>query len=133
MISSVLFKSAEKLIFWILIGLAAFFLLRGHNAPGGGFIAALIVFCALILRQLAHDPKIQMNGKISPAVGMSIGLVLALGSALIGVLENRTFMQGVWIEVLGIQVGTPLIFDIGIFCTVLGALRAFFIPLLRED
>jgi len=50
------------------------------------------------------------------------GLLLALLSGLPALLQAEPFMTGQWFSVLGVKVGTPVIFDLGVYLTVFGAL-----------
>lgn len=133
MIFSVLFRTAEKLIFWILLILSAFFLLRGHQAPGGGFIAALILYSALILKKLSQGHQETPGSMLYANFTTASGLILALVSGLFGALEDKNFMQGVWLNISGVAIGTPLLFDFAIFFTVLGALQVIFNPLFDGE
>lgn len=102
-------------------------LYRGHNEPGGGFIGGLILAAGIVLYAFAMGTN-QARAKLKlPGLSwVAIGLIVALCSALMGPLAGQAFMSGLWLPaftlpVLGnIHLGTPLIFDIGVYCVVLG-------------
>jgi hypothetical protein len=50
------------------------------------------------------------------------GLLVALLSALVALFLGKPLMTGVWFSLFGVKVGTPVIFDIGVYLTVFGAL-----------
>lgn len=70
------------------------------------------------------------------AGAIGAGLFVALGSGLVGVLYGRPFMTGIWsgvgLPVVG-KVGTPSIFDAGVFLTVLGVVLQIVFGLMEED
>ncbi len=120
------FSFAAKRIKPVMIIVSVIILFRGHNEPGGGFIGGLIAASAYILVAMAESPgRIHKQLKIKPLPITAIGLSLALLSMLPSLVIYNEFMKGVWIELplfFGekIKLGTPLLFDIGVYFTVLG-------------
>ncbi|NBC46842.1 MAG: monovalent cation/H+ antiporter subunit A [Gammaproteobacteria bacterium] len=108
--------------------LAAFLLLRGHHAPGGGFVAGLVVGTALILQQLANgrgwtERRLQLTAR--PLIGG--GLLLALGTGLAALLVGRPFLtSALWhgrLPLLGeLKLTSTLLFDLGVMLIVSGML-----------
>jgi multicomponent Na+:H+ antiporter subunit A len=122
---SPILKAVARFLVPLLAVFAAFLLWRGHNEPGGGFIAGLVAAGALSLRVLASGPEAGRSLlRFDPRVYIGVGLVLALASALWGPLTGASFMSGVWTEIPlpgePLKLGTPLLFDIGVFGLVLG-------------
>jgi multicomponent Na+:H+ antiporter subunit B len=115
-----------RFIFPVLILVAIFLLLRGHHEPGGGFIAGLVIACAVVLVLLAWDLKMASETvRIDPLHYVAIGLVLAVGSGIFPLLSGESLLTGKWFELeLGvlppIKLGTPLFFDVGVFFVVFG-------------
>jgi multisubunit Na+/H+ antiporter MnhB subunit len=100
---------------------------RGHNEPGGGFIGGLLGAAAMILLVLAYGVDYATRKMwIPPHVLMAIGLLTAGGSGLLSIMAGKSFLTGLWLPtfslpLLGsIHLGTPLIFDIGVYLTVFG-------------
>jgi multicomponent Na+:H+ antiporter subunit B len=112
-----------------------YLLLRGHNLPGGGFIGGLVLASALVLRAMvdpARAPKFDL-------IALSgIGLLVALVSAAMPWLVGDTFFTGlwggqIWLPTLGkIKLGTPLLFDIGVFLVVTGVAAKLLLVLMSQ-
>ena len=62
--------------------------------------------------------------RISPRAYVALGLLLMLGSGLLAVALGLPFMTGLWTEVPfpgeSLKLGTPLLFDVGVYALVLG-------------
>ena len=120
---SVILNTAARVLLPLLLLLSLWVLYRGHNLPGGGFIGGLAAAAAYILYVLG--PGLQAAKKalrVNPQTLMGVGLLVALISASISLLLGKTFMSGVWLPTLmgTVHLGTPFIFDIGVYLTVIG-------------
>lgn len=124
--NSLILQVTTRFIFPVLILVALFLLLRGHHEPGGGFIAGLVLSCAVVLVLLACNLKeAKETIRIDPLHYVAIGLVLAVGSGIFPLLTGESLLTGKWFELeLGvlppIKLGTPLLFDVGVFFVVFG-------------
>jgi len=122
-LNTLILQTASRFLFTLLILLSLFLLLRGHNEPGGGFIGALVAVGAYALYALAHGlAASRMLLPVPPLRLVGIGLLVALLSALPAFFSQRPFMSGEWFTVFGTKIGTPVMFDIGVYLTVFGAL-----------
>lgn len=117
----------------VLVMLAIMLFLRGHDYPGGGFIAGLTVAAAIELHILARGaPEVrkQMGSYLLPLVG--IGLLAAVSAALIG-LYGGGFFKAMWAEFyfmgLKFKIGTPQLFDLGVMLVVVGMAITFLLNL----
>lgn len=126
----------DRILTPVLLMLAVIFLLAGHNAPGGGFIAGLVVAAAFLMQILARgDAFVRklMGPYLQPTMG--VGLMIAVLSALIGVSNNGVFFQGVWWKLsLGsfmLELGSPTFFDIGVFLVVSAFVTSYLLELSR--
>jgi multicomponent Na+:H+ antiporter subunit B len=109
----------------LLLLFAAFLLLRGHNEPGGGFVAGLVVSMALVLHAASFGiPASRRVLVVDPSRLLGGGLLIALASGLPAVLQGRPFMRAVWTRVptggAAVDLGTPLLFDLGVCLVVIG-------------
>lgn len=124
---SYLFERLVRVLFFLVNGMALYLLLRGHQQPGGGFIAGLASAIALILLSLAlgvEATRRVMRG--DPVHWAGAGLGLALLTGLAPVLGGRPFLEHFHLHLeavplLGaVPVGTPLLFDLGVYLIVIG-------------
>lgn len=123
---SVIFEIATRLLFHSMVVFAAFLLFAGHNSPGGGFAAGLVVGIALIVRYLAGGRyELGEAAPVHPGLLLGSGLFLSAGVGLVAVLAGGSVLQSTIIEmtfpVLGdIKLVTSLFFDVGVFLVVIG-------------
>jgi len=124
MTSSIL-QTATRLLMPLLLLFALFLLLRGHNAPGGGFVAGLVVAAAFVLHAIAFGLTASRRALlVTPPLLLPIGLSVAVLSGVPAVVLGLPFMTGLWTNLgsgpVQIALGTPLVFDIGVFLAVIG-------------
>jgi multicomponent Na+:H+ antiporter subunit B len=109
----------------LILAAAAAILLRGHDAPGGGFIAGLVASAAFVVRAIAKEPA-GTGAAWRPGSALAVsGVLLALASGLAGPLRGQPFLThahgAIRLGPLAIPVSTVLLFDAGVFLCVLGA------------
>ncbi|MGC9055197.1 MAG: MnhB domain-containing protein, partial [Candidatus Hydrogenedens sp.] len=105
----------------------------GHNQPGGGFSGGLVASASFILLAFAYGVERAQNWiRISPVYIIAVGLLLACGSGFISILFGQPFMTGVWISFKSLSLGTPMLFDTGVFCVVLGTTLLIILELIKE-
>jgi multicomponent Na+:H+ antiporter subunit B len=133
---SLILSSAARFLLPLMVLFSFFLLLRGHNEPGGGFVGGLVVSSAYALYALAFgvaDAKRIL--RIDPMVFIGLGLLVAVSSGLVSLALGIPFMTGVWAEfdvpVFG-KVGTPLVFDFGVYFVVLGITLTIIFSLMEE-
>ena len=124
MTSSIL-QTATRLLMPLLLLFAVFLLLRGHNQPGGGFVGGLVVAASFVLYSIAFSVDAARRALlVRPSTLLGIGLLVALVSGLPAVAAGHAFMTALWTTVaagsMAIAVGTPLVFDVGVFLAVIG-------------
>lgn len=125
--NTVLLKLTASYLKYILYVLAAWFFLKGHNNPGGGFIAGLLVSSAFMLNMLTYGGKeVRRSMKVSPINLAVSGVIVSTLVSLSPILFDLPFMTGMWLPdfnlpLLGaVHLGTPLLFDAGVLMTVIG-------------
>jgi multicomponent Na+:H+ antiporter subunit B len=127
--NTLIFRTAAPLIVIVMLVFAVFVLLRGHNAPGGGFIAGLIAAAAMAVYGMAAGPDLVRKAmQLRPMAIAGIGVCLAAVSGLPALFTGAPFLTGLWtFPMLGrteVALSTPLLFDIGVFLTVFGTVSA---------
>lgn len=106
---------------------------RGHNAPGGGFVAGLVTALSILLVGFAHGPEKPFRYlRFSPRAIASVGLALALAVAFLPALFGKPILHHYHFSLGGFYLGSPLFFDLGVFLTVVGVIPALVFPLLRS-
>ena len=101
--------------------------LRGHNMPGGGFIAGLITSVALIQQYIAHGvdwvkPRIKLDYQSLIAWGVLIAALTGVASFIFGRPFMTTWFDYFDIPLIGeIELASALVFDLGVYLTVVGA------------
>lgn len=116
-----------RLVFPIAMLTSAYFFMRGHNAPGGGFVAGLIFASAFILQYIASGTQwVEANMRLYPQKLLSYGLLAALFTGLGAIIAGYPFLTThsahfdlPWIG--NIHVPSALFFDLGVFLVVVGA------------
>jgi multicomponent Na+:H+ antiporter subunit B len=134
--NSIILVSVARLLTGVLLIFSVFLLIRGHNLPGGGFSGGLVAGCAFVLYGLANGfPAARRLLGISPRLIIGGGLTIAIWSGLLGMLAGKPFLTGLWLKtplpVIG-KVGTPWLFDVGVYFTVLG-ITTLIVFSLAED
>ncbi len=125
---SLIVRTAARLIVPLQLAFSLILTLRGHNEPGGGFIGGLVAACAVALYAVANGvPAARRALRVDPQRLLSAGLLLAVVSGMPAMLQGRPFLSAVWggslpTLVAGeVKLGTPLLFDIGVYLVVAGS------------
>ena len=127
---SIILRAATRLLSGIVLMVAVYLLWRGHNAPGGGFIAALVASTGFALVVLSEGPAAVRQGLlVTPPQLIGIGLVLAIGAGVLAVTQNQPYLTGIWWPKQSPWIGTPLLFDAGVFLAVLGSVLTVLLAL----
>lgn len=135
--NSALLQIAQRYVRFLLLLFAVIALLRGHNQPGGGFIAGLLAGLSMVMKGYAYDIEVVIRQmKWPPLQFIAFGLLLILISALPSLFQGASFMKGYWLQLTipgfgELKLGTPLLFDTGVFFSVIGITRMFFFSLNR--
>ncbi len=130
----IFFRTLVTPIVFALLALGFNFFLRGHNAPGGGFIAGLIVAAAGLLVRMARRRGLL---RIRSDVLMPVGLLVALATGVAPMLTGRPFLTSDHGTLRLPGIGTfdwtsASLFDFGVFLVVVGA-TVTIIDLLAEE
>jgi multicomponent K+:H+ antiporter subunit A len=104
-----------------------FLLLRGHNLPGGGFIAGLMAAVALILHYVASgtewtEARLRIRYQPVIATGLLAAFATGLGALVFGYPFLSATFTYVHLPLVGeLELATAMFFDLGVFLTVIGA------------
>ena len=128
--STLIFRTTAPVIAGLMVLFSIAVLLRGHNDPGGGFIAGLIAASAAALIGMSHGVgTVRRILRINPIVIAGAGALVAIAGGLLSVFAGVPFLTGLWLPAN--LFGTPGIFDIGVYLVVFGTITA--VVLALED
>lgn len=133
---SLILRIATRYLLPLLLVFSVFLLIRGHNEVGGGFTGGLVAATALMLYAISVSPKVlESRLPVKPLKIVSAGLFMAAASAVIPVLRGAPFFTGIWLKeevaVIG-KIGTPLLFDTGVFFVVIGIVLWIMLTLAED-
>ncbi len=112
---------------------AAFLFLRGHQAPGGGFIAGLVTALSfLILVFVLGVGGVRRLLRFNPLSLAAFGVTLSVLVALSPTLLGKPLFYHYHGYVLGFYIGTPFWFDLGVYLAVVGVVLKLMLPLMKS-
>lgn len=132
-VSSPIFRTAARLLMPLLLLFAVFLLLRGHNEPGGGFVGGLVAAAAFALYAIAFGVARARDALlVQPLTLLGAGLLIALASGLPAVVLGQPFLTASWVAG-PVALGTPVVFDVGVFLVVAGVVLMMIFSLAEES
>jgi multicomponent Na+:H+ antiporter subunit B len=133
---SLILRTATRLLVSLILVFSIYLLLRGHNAPGGGFAGALVAGTGFALYIMAEGAaSVRKAIRIDPRRLIIFGMALTLITGLIAGLSGKPFLTGIWWSIAKDSdnpltiIGTPLFFDLGVFAIVLGTILTLILTL----
>lgn len=128
---------ATRVILPIALTVGVYIFLRGHNQPGGGFVAGLVVSIALLMQYMASGfawaqqrQKIEYHSLIG--WGVLIAALTGVGSWFAGrPFLTSSFGYFTFPPIEEFELATAMLFDLGVFLTVLGAVMLMLYSLSR--
>ncbi|MFK7902954.1 MAG: Na(+)/H(+) antiporter subunit B [Nitratireductor sp.] len=132
--NTLIFRTFAPFLTALMVVFSIFILLRGHNEPGGGFIGGIIAASALAIYGIANGvPPVRRAIYFHPISIAGFGLFIAALAGLPSIFANVPYLTGLWtyptIGGVELALSTPLVFDIGVYCVVMGALTAIALAL----
>ena len=136
--STVIFRTIAPYLSALMILFSIFVLLRGHNDPGGGFIGGLIGASAIAIYGIAAGvAPVRRAIRFHPMGYAGFGLFIGALAGVLSYWSQVPFLTGLWVYpmVFGVELAlsTTLIFDIGVYLVVFGALSSIALALEERD
>ncbi|MHC4886435.1 MAG: Na+/H+ antiporter subunit B [Planctomycetota bacterium] len=131
-------RTTTRYLLLILLLFSLFLLMSGHNEPGGGFTGGLMAAAAICLYTIGFGAEAARKMlRIDPPILIGVGLMLAASSGLLSLALGQPFMTSTWrsvnVPALGkVALGTPLLFDTGVYLVVVGATVLIVLSLAEE-
>jgi multicomponent Na+:H+ antiporter subunit B len=133
---SLILRTATRLLVSLILVFSVYLLFRGHNAPGGGFAGALVAATGFALYIMAEGARsVRKAIRIDPRRLIIFGMGLTLITGLIAGFSGMPFLTGLWWPISdhtntpSVMLGTPLLFDIGVYAIVLGTILTLILTL----
>ncbi len=121
---TIIIDVAIKVLVPLFFFFSMYMFFRGHNSPGGGFIAGLICSIPFIVHAITFgSAATKIIYKVKPIFLSGLGLLMAFMSGAFALFTRRPFMSSYWTDegLFFVQkLGTPLLFDAGVFLVVFG-------------
>jgi multicomponent K+:H+ antiporter subunit A len=123
----VMLRVATRLVLPIAMMVGTYLFLRGHNQPGGGFVAGLVFAIGLVMQYIASGIEWAEERQLYPFHGLiGAGVLIASATGLGSWLAGRPFLTSNYgyfhIPLVGeVELATAALFDLGVFLCVLGA------------
>jgi multicomponent Na+:H+ antiporter subunit B len=134
---SLILRTSAWLMIPVLLLFSIFLLLRGHNLPGGGFVGGLVAASAVVLQLVASGP-----GEVRRLIPFDVSPVAACRAADRPALRRAQPAAGPALPErrlgdpahLGtLKVGTPVLFDVGVYLVVLGITVQIILSMAEEE
>ncbi len=126
-------------LFPVIIILAIYIFIRGHDLPGGGFSAGLTMSIAFLLQYLAGGTRwAEERIRILPLRWMGSGLLLAaatgIGAWLVGYPFLTSHSRYLELPLIGrVPAASAMIFDLGVFLLVVGSTVLILVALAHQS
>jgi len=131
--TSSIFRTAARHLMPLLLLFSIFLLLRGHNEPGGGFVGGLVAAAAFSLYGIAYGLEHTRRALlVRPLTLLGAGLLVALASGFPAILRAQPFLTAQWL-LDPVAIGTPTLFDVGVYLVVTGVVLMMVFNLAEES
>lgn len=130
---------AARYLMPLQLVLSVFLLLRGHDEPGGGFIAGLVAASAFTLYLFTFGAAVTRDLlRVDPRNLIGVGLLLGMVSIFPALLVGEPLLTAQWWNLPlpdggYLKLSTPLIFDIGVYFTVFGSVMLMLLALTETE
>ncbi len=137
--NSLILRATSRLLITLLLIFSIVLLLRGHDSPGGGFSGGLVATTAWVLYSLSHGSVSTRKAlNFDPQKILGLGLMLSLFSGILPLFFGKPFLTGLWAagdfgQLGQFEIGTPLVFDIGVYLVILGVSLNIILAIEEEE
>ncbi|XOZ35072.1 Na+/H+ antiporter subunit B [Halomonadaceae bacterium KBTZ08] len=137
--NTLILRTAALFLMPMQLLFSVFLLLRGHDEPGGGFIAGLVASGAVVLFLFSYGVSATRELlRVDPRDFLGAGLLIGLASIVPSLVLGEPAMTAQWWKVPlpgggYYKLSTPLIFDIGVYLTVIGAILTMVVGLSESE
>ncbi|MDG5800396.1 MnhB domain-containing protein [Marinilabiliaceae bacterium ANBcel2] len=134
---NIILQKTAKLILIIMTAASLWLLIRGHNNPGGGFIAGIVAATGLILYAIVFgSQKVEKLLKYNTRNWIGSGLAIILVSIIIPIALGEPPMTAMWTTIslpfsISLHTGTPHIFETGVYISVIGIILSIIITIME--
>lgn len=128
-----------RLLLPLALLVSLFLLLRGHDAPGGGFVGGLVLATAVILQYLVGGVQwVESRLRIQPIYWIASGLLAAVLAGLLSFFKAKPFLTSLiwqselpWLGTL--HLSSVLLFDVGVYLLVVGATVLILVAIAHQS
>lgn len=128
-----------RLLMPIIAMIAIFFFLRGHNYPGGGFVAGVTFAIGIIIHYMISGIHwVEMRSRIRPQNWLSVGLLLAVLTGILPIFFGLPFLSALSVDIplpiIGdLHLSSVMLFDLGVFALVVGSTTYMLVALAHQS
>ncbi|OXM16108.1 hydrogen gas-evolving membrane-bound hydrogenase subunit E [Paenibacillus herberti] len=136
--NDVILQTLSKVILFLILTFSFYILFAGHHEPGGGFIGALMTSSALVLLSIAFGAKtvrsaLPLNFRIVTACGIAVALLTGIGSFAFNMPFLSHAFGYVYLPIFGKnELATAVLFDLGVYLTVVGITMTIILAIGRD-
>ena len=136
--NDVILHMVAKVVVFIILTLAIYLFIAGHNQPGGGFIAGLVLSSAFVLLYLSSDIEtVNSSLPLNFMVVAAVGVFLAVSTGFWAIFSGESFLTHTFttefFPFIGLtEVGTVTLFEAGVALTVVGVVVTIILS-ISED
>ena len=136
--SSLILTTVTRLVFFVVLLFSLYLLLRGHNNPGGGFIAGVMTALGILLQAIAsdlRDVRLVLRAELRLLTG--VGLLISFITGLVPMLFGYPFLTSTFGHLhapwLGdVELASAFFFDLGVYLVVVGGTLLMIMTLAEE-
>lgn len=134
---SLILYTTTQFLLPLLLLFSFFLVIRGHNESGGGFVGGLVASAAFALYTIPHTvEKTRKLLLVNTGYVIIMGITLMAITALAGFFaDQKVLLEGLWLQgevSVFAHLGTPILFDFGVYFAVLGSVLKIIFNLTRE-